>query len=304
MYPLVVVGVSPAGALLAHIGTIAQKKADEADKSTPISIGAGLPPVPKKLVERIQSGDFIDMAELLPDRLGTQGNTPSKDEKSKRPKRQVASITEWVQCFCIYMAVLTSKSPERIQDLLGYMAIIVEACREYEGDTWLGYDRRFRQRAAASPDSKWARIDPTLWNMAFTGQAKAERCKYCFSLSHKEVDCDWAPQTSSATAPLAAHKFPTPRWTPRLRNAPVCKSWNFTQQPSCDFRSCTYQHVCMQCSKDPQADKAHKLINCPKRQSRGQVTIGQQQPHLQQQPQQHQQPPQQQQQQFQRYQPY
>lgn len=141
----------------------------EAEKSAPISIGAGLPPVPKKLVEQIQAREFIDMAELLLDHLGV--NAPSKDEKgTKQHKRQVTTITEWVQ-FCIYTAV---KSPECIQDLLGYLSIIVEACREYEGDTRLKYDRRFRQRAAALPDSKWVKIDPNLWNMAFTDYAKAE----------------------------------------------------------------------------------------------------------------------------------
>jgi len=36
----------------------------------PLMIGEGLPPVPGKLVDRIQSGHFIDLAELLPDRLG------------------------------------------------------------------------------------------------------------------------------------------------------------------------------------------------------------------------------------------
>ena len=41
--------------------------------------------------------------------------------------------------------------------------------------------------------SAWARIDSTLWNLAFTGQAKAQRCKLCFSLAHSASDCDWAP---------------------------------------------------------------------------------------------------------------
>ena len=37
------------------------------------------------------------------------------------------------------------------------------------------------------------KIDPTLWNMAFTGQAKSRRCKFCFSLTHPSEDYDWAP---------------------------------------------------------------------------------------------------------------
>jgi hypothetical protein len=114
------------------------------------------------------------MAEHLPDRMGVTtaplfGN--EKDEKQpvktkRRQGRQVTNILEWVQCYSIYVAVLTAKHPQKILDLLGYQAVIVEACLEYGNDSWLGYDRRFRQMAAASPDTVWAKIDPTLWNMA------------------------------------------------------------------------------------------------------------------------------------------
>lgn len=48
---------------------------------------------------------------------------------------------------------MAEKHPERVQDLLNYQALLVEAHMEYEGDTWLRYDRRFRQAAAALPDS-------------------------------------------------------------------------------------------------------------------------------------------------------
>ena len=116
-----------------------------------LSIGAGLPPVPHKLVKRIQAGEFIDMSELLPNRLGVNtGPLLDGEKEEKRTKRrQVASILEWVQCFSIYTAVRTQKYPEKIQDMLGYLALIVEARMEYDGDGWLGYDRRFRQNAAA-----------------------------------------------------------------------------------------------------------------------------------------------------------
>lgn len=232
----------------------------------PSLLGLGCHQFPKSLLKKSRLANLLTWQSCCQTVSGRRETTPVKRRRAPNDP-SVTSITEWLQCFCIYMAVVTSKSPDRIQDLLGYLAIIVEACREYEGDTWLGYDRRFRQRAAASPDSKWARIDPTLWNMAFTGHARAERCRYCFSLSHKPVDCEWAPSTSSTT-PAMQKATPqlTSKWTPRSRSAPVCKSWNFSLQPSCEFRNCTYQHVCLQCSKDPQAaDKGYKLINCPKR---------------------------------------
>ena len=202
------------------------------------------------------------MVELLPDHLGAHGSSPAKEEKgSKRPKRQITSIAEWVQCFGVFMAVVVSKSPDRIIDLLGYQSIIVEVSREYEGDTWLGYDRRFRQMTAATPGSKWATVNPTLWNMAFTGHARVQRCKYCFSQSHQATECEWAPSTKGTSSSNSrAHS-----------SNPVCKSWNFSSQSACNFHNCSYQHICLLCNKDPTVtDKGHKIIYCPKRQSRRQ----------------------------------
>ena len=66
-----------------------------------------------------------------------------EERQGQKPKRrQVTNILEWVQCFSIYMAVLTKKAPNRIQDLLVYQGLILETGMEY-ADGWLGYDRRF-----------------------------------------------------------------------------------------------------------------------------------------------------------------
>ena len=60
------------------------------------------------IVKRIQAGELIDMAELLPDRLGIRADTTDKDEKvPKLKRRQVTSILEWVQCYSIYTAVIS-----------------------------------------------------------------------------------------------------------------------------------------------------------------------------------------------------
>ena len=42
------------------------------------------------------------------------------------------------------MCVRCDEQPESFKDLLGYQAIVVEASMEYQGDNWLGYDRRLR----------------------------------------------------------------------------------------------------------------------------------------------------------------
>ena len=60
-----------------------------------------------KLVARIKAGEFIDMSELVPDRLGVNTVPPpegDKDEKQgQKSKRPVTNILEWVQCYSLYI---------------------------------------------------------------------------------------------------------------------------------------------------------------------------------------------------------
>ena len=180
-----------------------------------VFIGQGLPPVPKKLASKIESGKFVDMSELLPDRLGCSKTSIPEDKSwgTKSKKRAVANILEWIQCFSIYIAVIAQKSPERIPDLLGYQALIIDASIQYDGDSWMGYDRRFRLSAAANSTKSWASLDTTLWNLAFTGYAKVARCKHRFCLTHASSECEWATDAAeTVTSPprLSTYSNATP----------------------------------------------------------------------------------------------
>jgi len=59
-------------------------QSNQAPNPPPLTIGEGLPPVHGKLVNRIQSGHFIDLAELLPDRLGVVTAYEEKDTLLKK----------------------------------------------------------------------------------------------------------------------------------------------------------------------------------------------------------------------------
>ena len=81
------------GQELSHIGLIRASN-PLASYSTPtevqsFSIGAGRPPVPGKLVKKIESGAFVDMVELLPECLDT---ADSKDAKLKKEKRSLSIL--------------------------------------------------------------------------------------------------------------------------------------------------------------------------------------------------------------------
>ena len=51
-------------------GSNAQLRDPLANKSTMVSVGGRFPPVPLKLVNKIESGEFVDMDDLLPDKPG------------------------------------------------------------------------------------------------------------------------------------------------------------------------------------------------------------------------------------------
>ena len=49
-----------------------------------VMIGAGLTPIPAKLVSKIEAGEFVDMAELLPDKFGIAKNQPGQSMEHHR----------------------------------------------------------------------------------------------------------------------------------------------------------------------------------------------------------------------------
>ena len=154
--------------------------------SSSIFIGAVVPPVPPRLVDRIKAGEYIDMAELLPNCMGTiNPSSTDKSAKQKIHRRQVTSTIEWVQCFNVYLSVICGTCLERTPDLLTCQMLIIEVSMVYEGNAWIGYDRQFGQAAEANLDTQWSKTDTDLWYLAFIGAVKRSRCTHCLSLSHK-----------------------------------------------------------------------------------------------------------------------
>ena len=91
----------PMGQQLSHIGLIrASNPLATHGKPQSFSIGAGRPPVPTKLIQKIESGAFVDMVELLPERLDT---ADSEDTRLKRKKKValhigMASVLRCLRC--------------------------------------------------------------------------------------------------------------------------------------------------------------------------------------------------------------
>lgn len=231
--------------------------------------GAAIPPIPLNLIEKIESGAFIEMSYLLPSRIGLDDAT-----KAKQKHRFVTTITEWLQGFAVYVSVISQKQPQRIPDLMGYQVLILEASTEYKNDCWMGYNRRFRQQAASQ--RSWSCIDSTLWTLAFSGQARGNRCKHCFSLSHTSRECELAPDTPVGQSPSSQYIYRGQRYNYQSPNSmrssqqynrkQICYQWNEIRSQTCPHPNCRYSHVCYICAPNPEAkDIKHKAIFCPHR---------------------------------------
>ena len=162
----------------------------------------------------------MEMADLLPDRLGSSHYIDEEQSKSTRFKHQEAlSIVEWLQCFSTYTAVISRTEPSRTVDLLGYQNLIIQSYLKHRNGDWATYDHQFRLKASATTVSEWSVIDTTLWNLAFSTQVsplpKDDRGEYrsqCYTPA--------SYSTPSVTSPL-------------VRNQPICFEWNDSPLPGC-----------------------------------------------------------------------
>jgi hypothetical protein len=136
------------------------------------------------LAERIWLGEYIDLQELLPARLGAPTTTVLEAllKPDKATKKGITSIEDWVVCFNTYVSVVALRNPERVRDMLAYSSTIVKASKGYVGSPWLEYDVQFRQQMATQPDTEWAKIDASIWTVQIAqamakpaGAAEVER---------------------------------------------------------------------------------------------------------------------------------
>ena len=65
-------------------------------------------------------------------------------------RRLIPDLPTWIQCFNLYLTVITEKEPNCLNPLLAYMNTIVKASTKYKWSSWIVYDQNYRQEAADS----------------------------------------------------------------------------------------------------------------------------------------------------------
>ena len=203
-------GEEPNIGLLAHVKEIGEqdttgKPAEDkgvqgAEKGgETVMVAEGLGPIPRKLVIKIQSEEYVDLEEL-PKYPHSQGEVPLPQrqvviqlvESLKKRKPRITAYPQWVEAFAIYVAVLSKTRPQCVPDMMAYIALIKEAST-HGGARWLSYDREFRERAAAKKLTQWGERDPNLWAKFFAGSTPpAQICHFCASTDHTTAECTYA----------------------------------------------------------------------------------------------------------------
>ena len=218
---------------------------DSTVKDLPFTFASSFPPVPAKLVKRIQALEFVEMRELLPDNMALSARLlglPSPARQENYPQREIAGILPWTCAFTTYVAVVAQAHPERVKDMLAYMRLVVGAAQKFkEGRGWLTYDTVFRQNNQG-PGARWDAV---------------VICRYCTGADHPAESCALAPFFPPAKASLPPRY--SPAGGPGRTSGLLCKSWNAGK---CRFPgNCYYRHVCSTCGDN------HRARDCPSRTS-------------------------------------
>ena len=133
-------------------------------------IGPGYSPIPHKLANKITSGQFVELADLLPDNLKvneseTQTFLEGKLMVAPARKRtvEIQDILTWVEAFTIYCLVLCASQPSGRADLSHYKLLVIQTAKKFPGKAWQQYDTAFRKDAAATGLRDWSKMNPDLY---------------------------------------------------------------------------------------------------------------------------------------------
>ena len=258
------------------------------DESPPLSQlvfpGAGLSALPKKMIEKILSREYIDFAEFPPAKGKVRGIPSGLNSQVilvqaadlLQSKKLIPDLATWTQCFALYVAVLAPSQPERVPELMAYMSFIARKSLRYAWPSWLVYDQNFRQEAAENPHLSWARADPGTYTESFSGQliGRENWYSHCYSIDHYSFQCPVAAQSQSpAPGFSSAHYKPTQRPGPNLGGGGAVgqleerpRKWSLTCRQEVTGRSlrpcnlyndnggrcrygrmCRYDHCCRSC---------------------------------------------------------
>ena len=211
--------------------------------------------LPQKLILKIVELEYIEMADLVPEswRLQEEEQGRCCHQARRLPRKgPVTDILLWVECYASLVAVLSTRYPAAVPELMAYQITILKASKSFVGEGWVTYDTYYRHKAAATKSLRWGEVDFNLYNETFAGRARAvPRCKHCSSEHHSSDECMYAPDVL------------TPGRAAPLRNDTKCLLFNSNSGNKCRYKNCKFDHRCVRCGG------SHPVATCYRSRSPG-----------------------------------
>ena len=165
--------------------------------ATGFALSPASEPFPQKLVERIRSGQYVDMRDLLTDNLSLLQQLeafggqpfPTLPGMLKPRLREVSTIPSWIYCFLAYIAI---RSPDPYtRDMLAYARLVIREAQRHGGNAWLTYDKVFRQQAALDHSLRWNTLHSGIQAATLVGQPSGTGmfCTLCREPDHTADHC-------------------------------------------------------------------------------------------------------------------
>ena len=118
-------------------------------------IGPGYSPIPNKIVSKIISSQFVELADLLPDNLKIKETEPQMflGDKlvvvpARRQTMEIQDILTWVEAFTIYSLVLCLTAVE-IGRSVTLLVFNNPDVKQILGQAWQQYDTAFSKRGGS-----------------------------------------------------------------------------------------------------------------------------------------------------------
>ena len=173
-----------------------------------------------------------------------------------RGRKQSQDIHVWVQCFAMYVAVVSGEWPRCVPEMMAYMINIIKAIQEYKGLAWFLYNEAYHRQAVATGHTEWSKVNLLIFTVCFTAKVKeGKRCEWYLSLTHDSSECtrsegktDWVVRLKAMEAGVGVAMPGPSRRGPLVSYelSEVCKLYN---ESRCHYQVCKFRHVRRACKE-------------------------------------------------------
>ena len=238
-----------------------------------------LPPIQKRILEKIKAGEYINFDMLLPPALGSL-SIPMMDDAGEydinikhvegsprisltqvtQGKNKVKDYPSWCLAWSNYLRCMIQFFPHLTNQLVIYQSYIALFATQYAFTYVYAFDQVHRLNLTNDFSRRWDVIDdivfnsylkgaPGLVNVSQQGAVMGNYCYICKLKGHFAYNC---PQKANQNSP--------PRNVRRGGGGPPCYRYN--KGAHCN-NSCSFSHVCDTCNKE------HPSTRCPLRAAKG-----------------------------------